>query len=150
MAAALRRRPHPARGRKSPVGDAWTSAAEAEGSQDRSRRRPTSRSRCSSGARRRRARISHLPLPRDRRLSAGLQLPQTAALRLCAGGRRWRPKAAYLQRARFVAIAEFGPRSLIYHEGRAYRVTKAKLPPNIRAEDGGGGSQPTRSMSATV
>jgi Domain of unknown function (DUF1998) len=34
-------------------------------------------------------------------------------------------------------VLEFGPRSLIYHEGRAYRVTKAKLPPNIRAEDGG-------------
>lgn len=46
-------------------------------------------------------------------------------------------KAAYLQRARFLAIAEFGPRSLIYHEGRAYRVYKAKLPPNVRnSEDG--------------
>ena len=47
------------------------------------------------------------------------------------------PKAAYLQRARFLAIAEFGPRSLIYHEGRAYRVYKAKLPPGIRTEEGG-------------
>ena len=46
-------------------------------------------------------------------------------------------KAAYLQRARFLAIAEFGPRSLIYHEGRAYRVHKAKLPPGLRAEEGG-------------
>jgi hypothetical protein len=46
------------------------------------------------------------------------------------------PKAAYLQRARFIAIAEFGPRSLIYHEGRAYRVYKAKLPPGIRVEEG--------------
>jgi hypothetical protein len=45
-------------------------------------------------------------------------------------------KAAYLQRARFLAIAEFGPGSLIYHEGRAYRVVKAKLPPGIRSEDG--------------
>lgn len=45
-------------------------------------------------------------------------------------------KAAYLQRARFIAIAEFGPRSLIYHEGRAYRVHRAKLPPGIRSEDG--------------
>ncbi|MBW7057830.1 DEAD/DEAH box helicase [Paracoccus bogoriensis] len=42
----------------------------------------------------------------------------------------------YLQRARFLAISEFGPRSLIYHEGRAYRVTKAKLPPDARAGDG--------------
>lgn len=46
-----------------------------------------------------------------------------------AGG----PKAAYLQRARFLAIAEFGPRSLIYHEGRGFRVHKAKLAPELRA-----------------
>ncbi|MDA8049847.1 MAG: DEAD/DEAH box helicase [Rhodospirillales bacterium] len=51
---------------------------------------------------------------------------------------RWGgPKAAYLQRARFVAISEFGPGSLIYHEGRAYRVVKAKLPPDARTEAGG-------------
>lgn len=47
------------------------------------------------------------------------------------------PKAAYLQRARFLAIAEFGPGSLIYHEGRAYRVYKAKLPAGVRSENGG-------------
>jgi hypothetical protein len=47
------------------------------------------------------------------------------------------PKAAYLQRARFIAIAEFGPGSLIYHEGRAYRVYKAKLPPGVRNQEGG-------------
>jgi Lhr-like helicase len=46
-------------------------------------------------------------------------------------------KATFLQRARFLAIAEFGPRSLIYHEGRAYRVTKAKLPSGRNLEDGG-------------
>ena len=46
-------------------------------------------------------------------------------------------KASYLQRARFLAIAEFGPGSLIYHEGRAYRVVKAKLPPGIKTDDGG-------------
>jgi hypothetical protein len=46
-------------------------------------------------------------------------------------------RAAYLQRARFLAIAEFGPQSLIYHEGRAYRVHKAKLPPGVGAPDGG-------------
>jgi Lhr-like helicase len=49
-----------------------------------------------------------------------------------AGG----PKAAYLQRARFLAIAEFGPRSLIYHEGRVFRVVKAKLGPDHRGSDG--------------
>ncbi|MHC2371305.1 Lhr-like helicase [Bradyrhizobium diazoefficiens] len=43
---------------------------------------------------------------------------------------------SFLQRARFLAISEFGPRSLIYHEGRAYRVVKAKLPPEARTGDG--------------
>lgn len=43
---------------------------------------------------------------------------------------------SYLQRARFLAISEFGPRSLIYHEGRAFRVEKAKLPPETRSADG--------------
>jgi hypothetical protein len=61
------------------------------------------------------------------------RLPLYAYVPAMGGGG---PKAAYLQRARFIAIAEFGPRSLIYHEGRAYRVYKAKLPPNIRAEEG--------------
>ncbi len=61
------------------------------------------------------------------------RLPLYAYVPAVGGGG---PKAAYLQRARFVAIAEFGPRSLIYHEGRAYRVYKAKLPPNIRPQDG--------------
>jgi hypothetical protein len=51
----------------------------------------------------------------------------------------WVPGAsggAFLQRPRFLAISEFGPRSLIYHEGRAYRVHKAKLPPDARNGDG--------------
>jgi hypothetical protein len=46
-------------------------------------------------------------------------------------------KGAYLQRARFIAISEFGPYSLIYHEGRAYRVHKAKLPAGVRTAEGG-------------
>lgn len=45
-------------------------------------------------------------------------------------------QAAFLQRARFLAISEFGPRSLIYHEGRAYRVHKANLPPGSVSADG--------------
>ncbi|SHF01148.1 ATP-dependent helicase YprA, contains C-terminal metal-binding DUF1998 domain [Ruegeria intermedia] len=45
-------------------------------------------------------------------------------------------RSAFLQRARFLAISEFGPRSLIYHEGRAYRVHKAKLPPGAVSADG--------------
>lgn len=40
-----------------------------------------------------------------------------------------------LQRPRFLAIAEFGPNSLVYHEGKAYRCNRAKLPPGSRNED---------------
>jgi superfamily II DNA/RNA helicase len=42
-------------------------------------------------------------------------------------------KQTYLQRPRFLALAEFGPRSLVYHEGRAYRVVKAMLSLGQRA-----------------
>lgn len=47
-----------------------------------------------------------------------------------------RQKGSFLQRPRFLAISEFGPRSLIYHEGRAYRVHAAKLSPESRSPDG--------------
>ncbi len=45
---------------------------------------------------------------------------------------------SFLQRARFLAISEFGPRSLLYHEGRAYRIVKAKLAPGDVNADGHG------------
>ncbi len=45
-------------------------------------------------------------------------------------------QGAFLQRARFLAISEFGPRSLIYHEGRAYRVHRVKLSSDALQSDG--------------
>lgn len=45
-------------------------------------------------------------------------------------------KSAVLQRPRFLAISEFGPNSMIYHEGRAFRVVKAKLPAEARMDKG--------------
>lgn len=38
----------------------------------------------------------------------------------------------YLNRPRFIAIQEFGPRSIIYHEGIKYRIVKAQ---NVPSED---------------
>jgi len=38
-----------------------------------------------------------------------------------------RGRQTYLQRQRFLALSEFGPRSLVYHEGRAFRVVRALL-----------------------
>lgn len=40
-----------------------------------------------------------------------------------------------LQRPRFLALAEFGPNSLVYHEGKAYRCNRAKLPAGTRGSD---------------
>ncbi|MEY9858507.1 ATP-dependent helicase YprA (DUF1998 family) [Catenulispora sp. GAS73] len=34
----------------------------------------------------------------------------------------------YLQRSRFLAIREFGPKALIYHEGARYQVTRIQVP----------------------
>lgn len=42
-------------------------------------------------------------------------------------GSEARGRDAYLQRPRFLALSEFGPNSLVYHEGRAYRVVRALL-----------------------
>lgn len=39
----------------------------------------------------------------------------------------------YLQRPRFLAIREFGPGALIYHEGARYQVTRIQLPPDADA-----------------
>lgn len=40
-----------------------------------------------------------------------------------------------LQRPRFLAIAEFGPNSLVYHEGKTYRCKRAKIPAGSRDKD---------------
>lgn len=38
-------------------------------------------------------------------------------------------KDTFLSRHRFLAVSEYGPRNIIYHEGRKYRVFKSFLPP---------------------
>ena len=43
-------------------------------------------------------------------------------------GRRGKADGEFLQRARFLAVNEFGPRALVYHEGSRYRITKVDLP----------------------
>jgi len=50
-------------------------------------------------------------------------------------GRRDEPE--FLQRPRFLAISEFGPQSLIYHEGARYRINRVILPvADVEADDG--------------
>src|SRR5262249_58597203 len=50
------------------------------------------------------------------------RLPLMAYIPATSDGRG---RQTYLQRPRFLALSEFGPRSLVYHEGRAYRVVRA-------------------------
>lgn len=50
--------------------------------------------------------------------------------------------SSWLQRPRFLAITEFGPGSLIYHEGARYQVTRISLP---RQEGGDGAGEVTLS-----
>ncbi|MBM3559309.1 MAG: DUF1998 domain-containing protein, partial [Alphaproteobacteria bacterium] len=68
----------------------------------------------------------------------GYNFPRLPLLAYVPGQGDGQRKPTYLQRARFVAISEFGPLSLVYHEGRAYRVFKAMLPPAARSPDGRG------------
>lgn len=42
--------------------------------------------------------------------------------------RRGKGQDEYLSRPRFLAISEFGPRSIIYHEGSRYIVNRVILP----------------------
>lgn len=53
-----------------------------------------------------------------------------------------------VSRPRFLALSEFGPRSLIYHEGRMYRVVRAKL--NVGASEHISGSGQLGTLSAMV
>lgn len=52
--------------------------------------------------------------------------------------RRHGPEGEYLSRPRFLAISEFGPQSLVYHEGARYQITKVVLPPRDVTTDGPG------------
>jgi hypothetical protein len=55
-----------------------------------------------------------------------------------------RGKQTYLQRPRFLALSEFGPRSLVYHEGRAYRVVRAMFSLNHQASATADARLPTK------
>jgi hypothetical protein len=57
----------------------------------------------------------------------GYNFPRLPLTAFIPGSGDRNTKGAYLQRPRFLALSEFGPRSLVYHEGRAYRVTAAQL-----------------------
>ncbi len=56
------------------------------------------------------------------------RLPLSAYIPGRRGRRRPDEQNEFLSRPRFLAISEFGPRSIIYHEGSRYVINKAILP----------------------
>jgi Lhr-like helicase len=63
----------------------------------------------------------------------GYNFPRLPLLAYLPARRGLVGRESFLSRPRFLALAEFGPYSLIYHEGSQYRVTKALL--TITGED---------------
>jgi hypothetical protein len=53
-----------------------------------------------------------------------------------------------VSRPRFLALSEFGPRSLIYHQGRMYRVVRAKL--NVGSADHISGNSTLATVASRV
>src|SRR5690606_1211110 len=59
-----------------------------------------------------------------------------------------RDEGSMVSRPRFLALSEFGPRSLIYHAGRMFRVERAKL--NITSADAISADSTLPTISARV
>jgi Lhr-like helicase len=71
------------------------------------------------------------------------RLPLMAYIPATSDGRG---RQTYLQRPRFLALSEFGPRSLVYHEGRAYRVVRAMFSLNHQASATADARLPTKTV----
>lgn len=71
------------------------------------------------------------------------RLPLMAYIPATSDGRG---RQTYLQRPRFLALSEFGPGSLVYHEGRAYRVVRAMLALSHQAGAGTDSLLPTKTV----
>lgn len=57
-------------------------------------------------------------------------------------------EGSMVSRPRFLALSEFGPRSLIYHQGRMYRVVRAKL--NVGSADHVSGSSQLSTIASRI
>lgn len=61
-------------------------------------------------------------------LLPGYNFPRLPLSAYIAGSNRASAKDEYVSRPRFLAISEFGPRSLVYHEGARYEINRVILP----------------------
>ena len=78
----------------------------------------------------------------------GYSFPRLPIAAYIPPDRTYRNQGDYVQRARFLAIREFGPRALIYHEGNRYEVHRVQLPPS--SGDAAGPAAPSRSGRRTA
>ncbi|MUN36464.1 DEAD/DEAH box helicase [Actinomadura litoris] len=60
----------------------------------------------------------------------GYSFPRLPLAAYIPGERR---RGAYIQRPRFIAVGEFGPGALIYHEGARYQVSSVQVPAGAEA-----------------
>lgn len=66
----------------------------------------------------------------------GYSFPRLPLSAYIPGRRGPRGNGDYISRPRFLAITEFGPRTIVYHEGCRYRVRRVILPPTEQGQDG--------------
>src|SRR5207249_6044343 len=57
----------------------------------------------------------------------GYNFPRLPLMAYVPGSTDGSRSQAFLQRPRFLGLAEFGPRSLVYHEGRSFRVVRVRI-----------------------
>jgi len=58
----------------------------------------------------------------------GYSFPRLPLSAYIPGRRGMKGRNEYISRPRFLAISEFGPRAILYHEGSRYRITRVVLP----------------------
>ncbi len=76
----------------------------------------------------------------------GYNFPRLPLMAYVPAASDGRGRQTYLQRPRFLALSEFGPRSLVYHEGRAYRVVRAMLSLSREASTSADARLPTKTV----
>ena len=64
----------------------------------------------------------------------GYSFPRLPLSAYIPGRQRRNERDEFVSRPRFLAISEFGPRAIVYHEGAQYRITKVIMPMDVDAD----------------
>jgi ATP-dependent helicase YprA (DUF1998 family)/very-short-patch-repair endonuclease len=66
----------------------------------------------------------------------GYNFPRLPLSAFIPARRKAKGRDEFLSRPRFLAVSEFGPRAIVYHEGARYRINRVILPVEEQAEGG--------------